>query len=460
MKKIILTISAVFMMSAVFAQEKEIDAALKAYESKNNSAAKSELNKVSGQLTSNTISPESKAKYYYVAGQIALSEGNTVEAAKQFGELAKYENGVMFSAKNKSTKQTEYFATQADADAAAAKGDYSKPKQENLTANYLPQIQSSLTSMAEKTLGEANAAYKADKNEEAGDKFLEASYLVKALGGQSQIFKYNAALSYHRGEKFDKAVGAYKELINEGYTGETSSWVGKDKASGDEVSFNSKADADTQAKLGLVTGIKEVKTPSVEKELYANTLKALSGTGKYDEIVEKITAKYPSESEIQTLAGNIYHKSGNADKFLSKLIENTKISPNDPVNYFNIGVMYMEQGKDAEAIQYFEKAIQVDPKFKNAYTNLVLVKIKPEKEYVEVINANLGTSAKEKQAYQEYTKKRKDLYVEVVPYLEKAFEIDKTNLEAATMLRKAYQAAEMFDQEDQMRAIEKSLQGN
>ena len=95
---------------------------------------------------------------------------------------------------------------------------------------------------------------------------------------------------------------------------------------------------------------------------------------------------------------------------------------------------------------------------KNAYTNLALVKIKPEKEYVDIMNANLGNSAKEKKTYQEYSQKRKDLYKEVIPYLEKAFELDKTNYDAAKTLRQAYQAAEMFDKEDAMRAIEKSLE--
>lgn len=460
MKKIILTVSALLLVSSVFAQEKEIDAALKAFESKNNAVAKSELNKVSDQIdSSNTISPESKAKYYYVAGQIALSEGNSAEAAKQFGELAKYENGVIYSAKNKSTKETEYYITKADADAAVAKGDYNKPKEEVLTSVYLPLVRENLTALAEKTLQQANDAYKANKNEEAGSKFLEASYLVDALGGDSGLFKYNAALSYHRGEKFDKAFEIYKELISEGYTGESISYTAKDKE-GKEVSYTSKADADTQAKLGLVTGVKEVKSPSVEKELYTNTLKALSGAKKYDDIVNKISSKYPNDSEIQTLIGNIYHFAGNDDEFLNKLIENTKLEPTNATNYYNIGVIYMNKNQDAEAIQYFQKAIDAKPDFKNAYTNMALVKIKPEKEYVDVINANLGTSAKEKKAYQEYTKKRKDLYAEIIPYLEKAYELDKTDLDAVSTLRKAYQAAEMFDKEDQMRAIEKSLQGN
>ena len=84
--------------------------------------------------------------------------------------------------------------------------------------------------------------------------------------------------------------------------------------------------------------------------------------------------------------------------------------------------------------------------------------IQPEKEYVDIINNNLGTSAKEKGIYKEYTEKRKALYVEAIPYFEKLFNLDKTDYNSAKMLRQAYQAAEMFDMEDEMRAIEKSLQ--
>lgn len=457
MKKVILTIAAVFMMGAVFAQEKEINAALAAIEANNVSGAKAELAKVSSQINSNTISPEAKAKYYYTAGQIGLKEGNSIEAAKMFGELGKYESGTMYSIKNKATKQTEYYATQAEADAAAAKGDYAKSKAENLSPKYLTSVQDLLKSKAESVLKEGNAAYQAKRDEEAGDKFLEASYLVKALGGDSELFKYNAALSYHRGEIYQKAADTYIELINEGYTGEKSSWVAKDKTTGEEVSFDSKSDADTQAKLGLVTGVKESKSASVEKDLYENTLKVLIGLKKYDPIVEKISKRYTDNNDIQTLVGNVYHNSGKSKLFLNKLIENTRIDPNNAVNYYNIGILYMDMNNNEEALKNFDKAIQLDPKFKNAYTNAAVLIVKPEKEYIEIINANLGTSAKEKQLYKEYTAKRKELYVKAIPYLEKSFELDK-NYDGAKMLRQAYQAAEMFDKEDAMRAVEKTLQ--
>lgn len=458
MKKVVLSLATLVLSFVVFAQEKEIDAAFTAVESNNIAGAKTELAKVASQINTNTISPKSKAKYYYAAGQVALKEGNSIEAAKMFGEVGKYENGTMYSVRNKTSKQNEYFATKAEADAAAANDNYAKPKEEKLTPNLLLKIQDQLRTKAESVLQQANTAYQANNSNLAGDKFLEASYLVKAIGGDAGLFKYNAALSYHKAENFQKAFDTYKELINEGYTGASTSWVAKNKETGEDVSFNSKNDADMQAKLGLVTGVKEVKAPSVEKDLYTYTLRVLSGLKKYDDVVQKISDKFPNDNEIQTLVGNVLHNSGNEDKFLQKLVENTKIDPNNANNYYNIGVIQMNSGKDAEAIQNFEKAVQLDPKMKNAYTNLALVKIKPEKEYVDIMNANLGNSAKEKKTYQEYSQKRKDLYKEVIPYLEKAFELDKTNYDAAKTLRQAYQAAEMFDKEDAMRAIEKSLE--
>jgi tetratricopeptide (TPR) repeat protein len=459
MKKVILNLTfCVLFTSVSFAQEKEIDAALSALDGKKNTEAKAELAKVSGQISSNTISPEAKAKYYYVAGKLALQSGNSVEAAKQFGELAKYETGVMYSAKNKTSKETEYFATKAEAETAVAKGDYSKIKEENLAPTYLPMVQGDLKAMAEKAIDQGNATYQNNNNDEAGNKFLEASYLIDALGGDGGLFRYNAALSYHRGQNYDKALEIYKSLINEGYTGEKTSWEAKDK-DGNEVTFNSKSDADTQARLGLVSAIREIKSPSIEKEIFTNTLKALNDSKKYDAVVEKIASKYPKDTDIQSLLGNVYHNSGHDDKFLNQLIENTKLDPANASNYYNIGVIYMNQNKDAEAIQYFEKAIQVDSKYKSAYTSIAWIKIKPEAEYVEKINANLGSSAEERKIYKEFTEKRKTLYLEVIPYLEKAFELDKTDYEAAKALRQAYQNAEMFDKEDQMRAVEKSLEG-
>lgn len=457
MKKLILSVSALFLFSGLFAQEKEIDAALTAYESNNVAEAKAALSGVAGQINSNTVSPEAKAKYFYTQGQIALKEGQSIEAAQHFNELAKHEFGSVYSIRNKDSKQTEYYATKAEADAAAASGNYTKPKEEALKSVYMPKIQDQLKTKAENTLKQAMTAVESNRHEVAGDKFLEASYLVEAIGGDAGLFKYNAALSYHKAEAFQKAFDTYKSLIEDGYTGVKTTWVGTNRAK-EEVSFSTESEAKLQEKAGEVFNVKEAQTPSVEKDIALYTLGVLTKMKAYDPIVETIATKFSNDNQIQTEIGNVYYFSGKQDLFIDKLKENIKINPNEPINYFNLGVLYNEMNDDANAESMFLKAIQVDPNYKNAYINLALLKIKPEKEYVEIMNSNLGNTDKQKKTYKEYAAKRKVLYVEAVPYFKKAFDLDPKNYEYAKMLRQAYQNAEMFDEEDAMRTIEKTLQ--
>lgn len=458
MKKIFLTAASVLLLSGVFAQEKEIDNALSAYQANNLMGAQAELDKVANQIDSNTISPKSKATYYYVAGQLALVNGKSIEAAKHFNEMKKYETGTVYSIRNRDTKETEYFFTQQEAEAQSAKGNYTKVKSENLRPNYLDSIQAELLKRAEGTLTQASNAAQSGNDVTAGEKFLEASYLVEAIGSDGGLFKYNAALSYHKANKPREAFDIYKELIDENYTGESTTWNATVVETGQTATFNTRAEAKTQETLGIVTNIQEVKTPSIEKNLYTYALDALAALKEYDDVVEKISAKYPNDTEIQTLIANVYHFSGQQDMFLNKLKESARLDPKNPTNYFNIGVVYMEMDQDDQALEYFEKAIDADPNYKSAYTNIALIKVKADKDYIEKINSNLGSSAKEREVYKEYTEKRKNMYKEVIPYLEKAFNLEKTNLEYARMLRQAYAAAGMTADEERMIQIENSLQ--
>ena len=56
------------------------------------------------------------------------------------------------------------------------------------------------------------------------------------------------------------------------------------------------------------------------------------------------------------------------------------------------------------------------------------------------MNNNLGTSKKEKEAYAANETKRKALFTEAVPYLEKMYELDPTNRVVVRNLIQAYKA--------------------
>ena len=54
------------------------------------------------------------------------------------------------------------------------------------------------------------------------------------------------------------------------------------------------------------------------------------------------------------------------------------------------------------------------------------------------MNTNLGTSAKEKKIYTENKAKRKLLYQEALPYLEKAYQLDSESLNIIKVLQNTY----------------------
>ena len=88
---------------------------------------------------------------------------------------------------------------------------------------------------------------------------------------------------------------------------------------------------------------------------------------------------------------------------------------------------------------------------------MALAILSNEKEYVDKINNNLGTSKTQRAVYEEYTKKRKDAYNEALPYLVKAHELDKNNLQFIKYLISAYKATGNTAKEDEFRALEQSL---
>ena len=116
--------------------------------------------------------------------------------------------------------------------------------------------------------------------------------------------------------------------------------------------------------------------------------------------------------------------------------------PDNPTLYYNLGVSAEQLGDLKGAREYYEKAIELDPKLENAYVNLATATLAKEKELVEQMN-KLGTSPADNKKYQELNKKRKKYYSEALPYLEKVVEINPKNLNALrTLMNIYYQLAE------------------
>ncbi|MCB0460920.1 MAG: tetratricopeptide repeat protein, partial [Flavobacteriaceae bacterium] len=82
-----------------------------------------------------------------------------------------------------------------------------------------------------------------------------------------------------------------------------------------------------------------------------------------------------------------------------------------------------EEGNIEEAKGYYRKAMELDPNYSDAYLNMGAALLEQDKELVDEMNKNLSNFKK----YDQIKAKQVDLYKEVLPYYEKAFEIKKKN---------------------------------
>ncbi|MFV0209348.1 tetratricopeptide repeat protein [Empedobacter falsenii] len=368
-----------------------------------------------------TTEPTVLAEKYNKSAKVNLAKGDVTKASQDLAKLSKYENGKVWQVKNKDTKKDEFYYSQADLDKATAAGNYAKAKEVALQPKYGFLLQSEVSNLANKELDAANKAMDAKQYTEAGTKFLNVYNLVEALGTKEDIYKYQAAICFYNANDYDKSLTILKELAAKGFTGKSAN-----------------------------------QTKDYNRDMYVLALNGLYNAKKHDEIVEEAIDKYPTDADINNIATGIYQVSGNSDKMLKRIEEAIKINPNDAQNYYNLGVLYLDdKSKTEEAKKMFQKSIELNPKHFESYNNLVLAILQADKEIVEAMNNNLGTSKKEKEIYNANETKRKALFTEAVPYLEKMYEIQPENRLVIRNLIQAYKTLGNDQKETFYREAEK-----
>jgi len=306
-------------------------------------------------------------------------------------------------------------------------------------------------------------AYSAKNYTAAAPKFLEVYNLLKTNGQDDKTYMYYAGLSYALANNSDDAIKIYTELINSGYTGVQTTYTAKDNKSGQVATYD-KSTWDLLKKTSSkdYSDFKTEQTKSVEPDLYETLSTLLLNAKKNDEavaIIEKGLAKYPNNAKLKELQGTGYYQSGNNDKFLANLKEQLAKNPNDPTNWYNLGVL---QAKDPattnDAIASFQKAIELggsDPKVtNNAYQNLVYTTIGDDEKAVNEINALRKTKPDDATKLIEA---RKERFNKALPYAEKWYQASPTNLDAVSMLKEIYMMTKNQAKAAEMKAKEAEL---
>ena len=99
----------------------------------------------------------------------------------------------------------------------------------------------------------------------------------------------------------------------------------------------------------------------------------------------------------------------------------------------------------------YNKAIELDPTYVNAQMNMGALILDQEQNIIDEMN-KLGSSAADDRKYDELKKDRTQLYLDAVPYLQSALDLDPVNIAAARTLMNIFSALDDTENFELMKA--------
>ncbi len=284
-------------------------------------------------------------------------------------------------------------------------------------------------------------------------KSADLFYTVYLMDKNDKDNLYYAASYAVTAQDYPTALKYYQELKSLNYTGEGTLYYAKSAASGQEESFKSKADRDNFVRLGSHNTPRDEKVPSRRGEIYRNIALILTNQGKGEEaraaIAEARIANPDDESLILEEA-NLALQQKDYTTYKRLVNEALTKNPNNADLVYNLGVL-SAPNDPAEAEKHYKRAIEINPKYTNAYLNLAILKLEPEKKIIDEMN-KLGTSEKDNKRYEVLKKQREEIFRSTLPYLEKASELAPENEDVYTTLYNVYGALEMMDKRKALKA--------
>jgi tetratricopeptide (TPR) repeat protein len=279
---------------------------------------------------------------------------------------------------------------------------------------------------------------------EKSDYATASDYFSNAykLSSKDTIYLYYAASSAVNAKDYDKSLAMYEKLRALGFTGIEKQYFAVNKETNKEEAFDSEVLRDVSVKSKSHINPTDKNSKSRYPEIIKNMALIYNERGETDKALDAMRearAQNPDDLNLILTEANVHYAMGNIEKFKELLEYATEKDPKNAELQYNLGVIAADAKDFDNAKKYYDKAIELNPKYTNAYINLAALILGQEESIIDEMN-NLGTSAADDRRYDELREERNQLYLDAIPYLEQALVSDPTNFQAAKTLSNIFSA--------------------
>jgi len=270
----------------------------------------------------------------------------------------------------------------------------------------------------------------------ASDK-LYAGYLMSKA---DTSYLYYAAGNAVNGKNYDKAMLYYKELVDMGYTGKREEIIATNKETSEVESFSSIVERDLMVKSEAYIKPDVRTTKSQSGEILRNLTLIYIEKGDNESamvVMKNARASNPNDIVLARAEADMVYRMGDLERYNELMNEIIASDPNNPEIYFNLGAASAELKDTAKAEAYYMKAIELNPDYASALINFAVLKLGKESSIVEEMNS-LGNSRADNARYDELKVDRKNMYLEALPFLERATILRPDNIEVMRTLMNIY----------------------
>lgn len=391
----------------------------------------------------------------------ALSSGNASEAMSFIQQA----EGMLSQADN--NLKADFYVTKAEVYLAdAGKGDFDKMKEAASSVSKAEELGLSgklkeRVAIVKQNLRVAlvNSAIEDQnrKNYDLASKKLYESYTV--MKDTSDL--YYAAGNAVNARDYPTALKYYTNLLDIGYTGIRQEWFATETETGKIVYFGSKADRDTNMLTGIYTNPGDQMSESVRSDILQKVVLIYISQGENEKalaLMKDARAANPNDTGLLRAEADMAYKMGDMKKYNLLMEEVIASDPNNPELYYNLGVGSANNNEPDKALEYYKKALELDPGFTNAKINIAATMLSKEGPIVEEMN-NLGTSKADFARYDELKEVRNKLYKDALPYLESAVNDRPKNVELVRTLMNIYSQLGMDAKYKEAKARLSELEG-